>query len=121
VTQAKWWAFFALFQALGALLFFPGLLICLSPTVARLSWLWWNSDDPPTGWGWLRAYKWLAFRNHVANMRRIPGCAGPGRPLIYHWWEANPADIKSGHYFKMGWESGPPYYPVWSAGSGRGF
>jgi hypothetical protein len=121
MSAAKWWVFFAAFQLVNTLLSIPGLFICLSPRLAKWTWLWWNDDDPPSTWGWLRAYKWLAFRNRVANMRLLPGCSGPGRPLIYHWWTSTPNDIKSGHYVKIGWYSGPPYYPTMSAGAGRGY
>lgn len=116
--------FFWLIQFVSANLAFLGLFICLSPALAKASWLWWNSDDGAVGATYWARYRWLAWRNPVANLRRVPGVSGPGRRLTYHWWVSNPetADPKSGHYIKVGWLSGPPYYPVFQPfGAGRGY
>jgi hypothetical protein len=115
------WLLFAGIQAVNAILFIPGVFICLWPALARVTWIYWNSDDPPTGWPWAHAYIWLAFRNNVANLRRVWGVSGAGRPLLYDWWGGTPDDIHSGHYYKIGWESGDPFEPVISAGAGRGY
>jgi hypothetical protein len=121
MTTSKWWAIYVLIQLASAILTVPGWVICLWPPFAKLTWLWWNSDDGAVGKSWFEQYVWLAWRNSVSNLRRIYGVSGPGRPLLYHWRTSTPADIKSGWYYKIGWESGPPYYPVFSFGSGRGY
>jgi hypothetical protein len=114
-------ALFAAIQIVSLILMVPGWLICLSPALAKASWLWWNSDDGTVGATWWDRYVWLAWRNPVANLRRVIFVSGPGRPLLYHWWTQTPDDFKSGHYVKIGWESGTPFYPVMSGGAGRGF
>lgn len=121
VWTPRWVLFFALIQLVNALLFVPGVFICLWPALARVSWIYWNSDDPPTGWPWAHAYFWLGWRNNVANLRRVRCLAGPARPMLYDWWGGVAADVHSGHYYKIGWESGAPYYPVISFGAGRGY
>jgi hypothetical protein len=123
LTKLGFWLFFIVFQLVSLLLMIPGALICLSPSLAKWTWLWWNDDDGAVGATYWARYRWLAWRNPVANLRRVRFVSGPGRPLIYHWWVSNPetADIKSGHYVKIGWLSGQPYYPVLSAGAGRGY
>jgi hypothetical protein len=116
------WLFFALIQIVNLVLMVPGWFICLSPALAKASRLWWNTDDGAFGATWWDRYVWLAWRNPVANLRRVPFVAGAGRPLLYRWWTTTPDDVKSGHYIKVGWESGPPYYPVFQPfGAGRGF
>ena len=115
------WLLFALIQLINVPLMGIGWFICLSPQLAKFTWLWWNSDDGAVGATWWQRYIWLAWRNPVANLRRVPGVSGPCRPLLYHWWTKTPDDIKSGHYVKIGWDSGAPYYPVFSGGAGRGF
>lgn len=119
-----WWLFYAVIELVNLVLMVPGWFIGLWPALAKASWLWWNVDDGDPGKTWWARYVWLAWRNPVADLRRIPGVSGPGRPLLYHWWISNPetADPKSGHYIKVGWESGPPYYPVFQPfGAGRGY
>jgi hypothetical protein len=128
MKDAIWWAIFVLIQVLNLVLTIPGLFICIplafinsNPKALRYC-PWWNSDDGAVGTSWFGKYKWLAWRNRVANLRLIPGFSGKGRPLIYDWWTETPSDIKSGHYIKVGWESGPPYYPVFQPfASGRGY
>lgn len=117
-----WWLFFALIELVNVPLIILGLFICLWPALAKGTRLWWNDDDGDLGLtGWPR-YKWLALRNPVANFRKIPGISGQGRPLLYKRWTSTPEIIKSGHYIKVGWESGFPYYPVFQPfGSGRGY
>jgi len=115
------WLLFALIQIINIPLMVMGWFICLSPTLAKASYLWWNSDDGAVGSTWLAKYIWLAWRNPVANLRRVSGVSGSGRPLIYRWWTKTPDNFKSGYYVKVGWEVGPPYYPVLSAGGGRGY
>lgn len=118
------WLFFALIQIANLILMVPGWFIGLWPALAKASWLWWNVDDGDPGKTWWARYVWLAWRNPVADLRKVRFVSGPGRPLIYHWWKSKstPDDIKSGHYIKVGWEVGPPYYPVFQPfGSGRGY
>jgi hypothetical protein len=120
MNTSRWWLFFALIQVVNLPLLVAGWFICLSPKFARTTWLWWNSDDPPSG-TWWQQYYWLALRNPVANLRHVPGISGPNRPLIYHWWTRDWEDFSTGVYVKVGWESGPPFYPVMSGGAGRGY
>jgi hypothetical protein len=117
------WLLFALIQIVNLPLMVLGWLICLLPSLARFTWLWWNDDDGAVGHTWWQQYVWLAWRNPVANLRRVRGVSAPGRPLFYRWWPdtEDPSDIKGGHYVKIGWEVGAPYYPVMSAGAGRGY
>lgn len=116
------WLWFVLIQLVNIPLMAMGWIICLSPTFAAFTWLWWNSDDGVNGrTKWWDEYVWLAWRNPVANLRRVKFVSGPGRPLIYKWMTSTPDNLKSGHYIKVGWEVGPPYYPVFSLGSGRGY
>lgn len=105
------WILFALIQIVNLPLMVLGWFICLSPPLARVSWLWWNSDDGAVGDTWLKRYIWLAWRNPVANLRHVPGVSKVGRPLFYKTWR--------GHYVKLGWMSNG--YPAFSAGSGRGY
>lgn len=119
-----WWLFFIAIQIVNAPLLIMGLFICLYPPFAKWTRLWWNNDDPPDiSLSWWKSYYWLVIRNPVANFRRIPFVSGPGRPMLYHWWTKTPDDIHSGHYIKIGWESGPPYYPVFQPffSAGRGY
>lgn len=109
----KYWSLFVLIQLVNLPLFALGLIVCLWPHLAHATWLWWNDDDPPWDKTWAQQYYWLSIRNPVANLRRIHGVSGPGRPLLY--WS------NQKHYVKIGWEVGPPYYPVFSAGAGRGY
>lgn len=116
------WLFFALIQVVNLVLVPFGWIICLWPALAKFTWIFWNDDDGAVGSTWWGRYVWLAWRNPVDNLRRIRGVAGAGRPLIYHWWTSTPGDVKSGHYIKVGWESGTPYYPVFQPfGAGRGY
>jgi hypothetical protein len=120
-----WCALFILIQLVSLVLQIIGIPvigICLIASW-RVPWIWWNDDDgagPDSHSKW-EAFVWLALRNPVDNLKRVPGVAGPGRPLLYHWWTSTPQDPKSGHYVKAGWESGEPYFPVCSAGAGRGY
>ncbi len=137
----KYLLLFILIQAINVPLAFIGLVVCLSPTLARDSWLWWNSIDPPqANWSWWQSYYWLALRNPVSNLRLIPVVSGPNRPLWYKTWTMRVpvATVWTmpifGHqvpvlvtfalapkqfYAKAGWTSNT--YPVCSAGSGRGY
>ncbi len=110
----KYVPLFILIQLINLPLMLAGLVICLWPTFALYSHLWWNSDDPPTG-SWWHQYYWLAIRNPVANLRHVPGVSGKGRPLYYRNWIVKGRQF----YFKCGWMSDG--YPCLSAGSGRGY
>jgi hypothetical protein len=121
-----WWLLFASIQIINLILIVPGFLICASPSLAKATWLWWNSDDGDIGTTWLQRYVWLALRNPVSNLRHVRGVSGKGRPLLYSWTGsaadgANPRPTTAGFYVKIGWEQGAPYYPVFSFGSGRGY
>jgi hypothetical protein len=126
---ALWWIFFIAIQIINIPLMFLGYFIDLWPALAKGTWLWWNVDDGDPGKTWWARYVWLAWRNPVADLRKIPGVSGAGRPLIYKWWKgrsdartSTSNEVKSGHYVKVGWESGPPYYPVFQPfGAGRGY
>lgn len=108
------WLWFAFIQLINIPLMVVGWFICLSPKLAKLTWLWWNDED---GAGpvphWFSEYMWLAWRNPVANLKHVPGISKVGRPLFYRHW-GDP-----GWYIKMGWMSNG--YPAFSAGSGRGY
>jgi uncharacterized membrane-anchored protein YitT (DUF2179 family) len=106
----KYLPLFVLIQLVNIPLMVMGWFICLSPALAKASWLWWNDED---GWGpgttWWSHYIWLAWRNSVANYKHVPGVSGTGRPL---WLWTN-----GKYYAKAGWfpDNG---HPVLSAGSG---
>lgn len=104
---------FILIQLVNLLLFPLGLLICLWPKLAKLSWIFWNSIDPPTG-TWLATYIWLALRNPVSNLRLIPGVSRTGRPLWNKQWLIR----GTFYYAQAGW-LGTTGFPVCSAGKGR--
>jgi len=88
-----------------------GWFICLSPALAKASWLWWNDED---GAGpsvkWWDQYIWLGWRNSVANYKHVPGVSKVGRPAYRKTWGPKPG----GFYFQAGWE--PNGYPVLSGG-----
>jgi hypothetical protein len=109
------WLLFALIQIVNVPLMVLGWLICLSPSLAKASWLWWNSDDGAVGGTWWARYVWLAWRNPVANLRHVWGVSKVGRPLWYRTWVLNEKQF----YFKAGWMSDG--YPAFSAGAGKGF
>jgi hypothetical protein len=113
MKTAAYAALFALIQLVNLPLMALGWLICLSPALAHDTWLWWNSDDQKLidAMSWWNAYVYLAWRNPVANLRRIPGVSGKGRPL---WYWSNQK-----FYAKAGWMSDG--YPACSAGAGRGY
>jgi hypothetical protein len=108
----KYLPLFIVIQILNIPLMVLGWFICLSPALAKASWLWWNDED---GAGpvhtWWREYIWLGWRNSVANYKHVPYVSGIGRPL---WYWSN-----GKHYAKAGWfpDNG---HPVLSAGSGNG-
>lgn len=122
MKKALWWLLYVLIEAINAPLMILGWFVCLWPALAKGTWLWWNVDDGDPGKTWWTRYVWLAWRNPVADLRKIPGISGPDRPILYDWYGGTPEDLRSGHYYKIGWESGPPYYPVFQPfGSGRGY
>jgi hypothetical protein len=110
----KYILLFALIQCGNLPLMVIGWFVCLSPALARLTWLWWNSDDPPAG-AWGAQYVWLAWRNPVANLRHVPGVSAKGRPL---WYWTHTFGSRQ-FYAKAGWMSDG--YPALSAGAGRGY
>jgi hypothetical protein len=106
---------FWLIQFLGVNLAVPGWFICLSPPLAKLTWLWWNDDDPPTDKSWWAAYVWLAWRNPVDNFKHVKWTQRQGGPLAYKTWVWNGSEF----YYKAGWMSDS--YCALSAGGGKGF
>jgi hypothetical protein len=113
---SKYVGLFVLIQLVNIPLAILGWFICLSPALARASWLWWNDDDGSgPGSTWWAKYVWLAWRNPVANLRKVKGVSSVGRPLFYRTWGSVPRQ----YYFKAGWMSDG--YPALSAGSGKGF
>jgi hypothetical protein len=107
------WLLFFLIQLVNIPLMVLGWLICLLPSLAKASWLWWNSDDGAVGNTWWEQYVWLAWRNPVANLRHVPGVSAKGRPLFIRNWMVQGKEF----YFKAGWMSDG--YPALSAGSGK--
>jgi hypothetical protein len=106
------WLLFALIQIVNIPLTVLGWFICLSPQLAKLSWLWWNNEDGAgSNHTWWAEYVWLAWRNPVNNLRFVPGVSAKGRPLLY-WSNGR-------WYAKMGWLSDG--YPCMSAGAGKGY
>lgn len=106
---------FLLIQLINALLFLPGVFICLSPALAKATWIYWNDDDgsgPGTSW-WSR-YTWLAWRNPVDNLKHWKWTQRPG-PLYYRTWIVKGKQL----YFKCGWMSDS--YACLSFGGGRGY
>ena len=108
----KYIPLFLLIQICNLVLLPFGLVVCLWPKLAKLSWIFWNSIDPPTG-SWWATYVWLALRNPVSNLRLIPGVSRPGRPL---WLKSILLSGKSYHAM-AGW-LGTTGYPVLSIGTG---
>lgn len=90
----------------------------LSTSWPKWAWIWYNDDDGygPKAGKW-NAFVWLALRNPAANLRLVPGVSAPSRPLWYKTFFV----LGKQFYHKIGWESGSPYYPVFSAGAGRGY
>lgn len=109
------WLLFALIQIVNIPLMILGWFICLSPTLAKILWLWWNNEDGAVGNTWWSRYVWLAWRNPVANLRHVPGVSKVGRPLLYKTWTWRNKQF----YYKLGWMSDG--FPVLSAGAGKGF
>jgi hypothetical protein len=116
----KLWLKFALTQLVNVPLALIGLVVCLSPTVAMASWLWWNDDDGSgPGTTWWSKYYWLAIRNPVDNLKHVERpfvVATPGGPLAYKTWTW----FGKQWYYKIGYM---PHegYPACSAGAGRGY
>jgi len=108
----KYIPLFLLIQLVNLLLWPIGLVVCLSPSLAKRSWIFWNSVNPPTG-SWWASYVWLALRNPVSNLRLIPGVSRPGRPL---WLKSIVLSGKPYHAM-AGW-LGTTGYPVLSIGTG---
>jgi uncharacterized membrane-anchored protein YitT (DUF2179 family) len=112
----KYIALFVLIQFVNIPLMVLGWFICLSPALAKFTWLWWNDEDQ-TGPSqkWWDQYVWLAWRNSVANFKHVPGVSGKGRPLWYRVWVIRGKT----YYWKSGWMSNG--FPALSAGPGRGW
>ncbi len=108
----KYIPLYLLIQLVNLLLLPFGWVVCLWPSLAKASWIFWNSVNPPTG-SWWDQYVWLALRNPVSNLRLIPGVSRPGRPL---WLKQ--FTIKGSPYYAMAGWLGTTGYPVLSAGRG---
>ena len=109
----KYIPLYLLIQLVNLCLLPLGLVVCLSPSLAKLSWIFWNSINPPMG-DWWASYVWLALRNPVSNLRLVPGVSRPGRPL----WLKDFTIKGKPYYIMAGW-LGTTGYPVLSAGSGK--
>lgn len=112
------WTRFVLGQIVNVPLMVLGWFICLEPGLAELSWLWWNTDDDTliSYMNWWQAYVYLAWRNPVANLRRVPGISLKGGPLLYRNWTWRGKEF----YYKVGYSPGTGY-PMMSFGAGRGY
>lgn len=101
-------------QFVNAQLLPIGAIVCLSPTLAKASWIFWNDDDGAVGATWWQKYKWLAWRNPVDNFKHVKWTQRP-EDLNYKTW------IWRGkqYYYKVGWMSDT--YAAMSIGSGRGW
>jgi hypothetical protein len=106
-------ALFILIQLVNLPLMVLGWFICLDASLAHALWLWWNTDDDALieSMSWFDRYVYLAWRNPVANLRRVPGVSGKGRP-IWYWSNGK-------FYAKAGWMTDG--YPCLSCGSGKGY
>jgi hypothetical protein len=112
----KYIVLFVLIQIVNIPLMVMGWFICLSPALAKLTWLWWNDEDAAgPGTSWWSKYVWLAWRNSVANFKHVPGVSAKGRPLWYRVWIIRGKTF----YGKAGWMSDG--FPALSAGVGRGW
>lgn len=83
MALGKYWPLFILIQAVNALLFIPGTVVCLCPALAHDLWIFWNRDDEKMieAMPWYKQYTYLAWRNPVSNLRHVWGVSKPGRPL----------------------------------------
>lgn len=101
-------------QFLSANLMIAGWFICLSPSLAKRLWIFWNDDDGSVGATYWARYRWLAWRNPVDNFKHVKWTQAPG-PLTYKpfTWRGKQ------FYYKAGWMSNT--YCALSAGSGRGW
>lgn len=91
-----------------------GWVVCLSPALAKVSWIYWNDDDGAVGDTWWKRYLWLAWRNPVDNFKHVRWTQAPG-PLVYKTWMWRGKQ----YYYKAGWMSDT--YCALSFGSGRGY
>lgn len=103
---------FILIQWVNLCLLPIGWIVCLVPSFAKATWLFWNSIDAPTG-PWFSQYIWLAWRNPVSNLRLVPGVSKSGRPLWLYM-----IHIKGKPYHAMAGWLGTTGYPVLSIGTG---
>lgn len=113
---------FLAIQLVNVPLIVVGWFLCLSPRLARVSWLWWNDEDGSgPGNTWWQKYKWLAWRNPVNNYRYVKRwlwtsipVSKIGRDLWRPTWGAPNFYGKKGWYFQAGWNSSG--FPVLSGG-----
>lgn len=106
---------FLLIQIANVPLILLGWLICLSPTLAHWTWLWWNNEDGSgPGNSWWSKYVWLGWRNPVNNYRFVRGVSKVGRPLWRVEWGQPNFYGKPGWYAMAGWNSSG--FPVLSGG-----
>ena len=114
----KYLPLFILCQLICVPLTALGLVICLWPALARISWLWWSKDGVPAG-SWWQTYDYTALRNPVDNFKFLPVVFGLNRPLWYHTWIWTVDGYSEQLYWKAGWESDGQI--CLSAGAGRGY
>jgi len=108
VDDVKYIPLLVLIQLVNLVLLPIGWLVCLSPQLAKASWIFWNDDDGVNGrTTWWGQYCWLGWRNPVSNLRHIPGVSGVGRPL---WLKS--FTIRGKPYHIMAGWLGSTGYPV---------
>lgn len=104
-----WWI-----QFVNAQLLPIGLIVCLSPKLAKASWIFWNDDDGAVGDTWWQKYWWLAWRNPVDNFKHVKWTQAPYNIKYKTWvWRSKQ------YYYKVGWMSNT--YAAMSIGSGKGW
>lgn len=100
-------------QFLSGNLMIAGWFICLSPALAKRTWIFWNDDDGAVGATWWKRYCWLAWRNPVDNFKHVKWTQAAA-PLTYKTWQWRGKQ----YYYKAGWMSDT--FCALSAGAGRG-
>lgn len=110
---------FWLIQFVNAQLLPVGAVVCLWPTLAHLSWVFWNDDDGAVGSTWWQRYVWLAWRNPVDNWKHVKWTQAPYNLSYKTWfWKLPVLGLKQ-FYYKVGWMSNT--YAAMSLGTGRGY
>jgi len=101
-------------QFLSANMMIAGWFVCLSPSLAKRTWIFWNDDDGAVGATYWARYRWLAWRNPVDNFKHVKWTQAP-EPLTYKTWQWRGKQ----YYYKAGWLSDT--FCALSFGAGRGW